>query len=391
MKCPSVYSKGLSRARQQDPDLAEDYVRHTMIGDRLADQVVEDLAASVDFDRIGTVIGEALDRYEDPPPGTPESLRNLLEAASSVPDWYDPQIARLASRAFLRDPEIVLAGLATGAIVEGFSTLISKSFLLRGRIIDNGVRRLKQNNLHLLDQLLPGGQEPGGDGWRLTLRIRLVHAQTRMLIQRSGVWDESVFGLPISTAHVLLGAASFSARLMEHVARLGGGFSAEEREAYVHIWRYSGLILGIPESLLFHDEASALRTFRIATLCEPEVGDESIAMANSIINSIPLVLGVTDPKSRRANVRGYYQISRELIGDELADQFRFPKRRAIPVLPLIRLRYRADRLLKRLTPSWHAMNTLGKFNVILAASDLADLQHSYRLPTAVYDEDSHDW
>ena len=391
MIIPSIYKKGSSKALEQDVELAESYIRHTTVGDPLADRVVEDLSKAFDPGRIQTVLTRALDQFNNPPPGTPESLRNLLAEANSIPDWYDPDIARLASRAFLRNPEIVLAGLATGAIVEGFSTLISKSFLLRGRIIDNGVRRLKQNNLHLLEQLLPGGQEPGGDGWRLTLRIRLVHAQTRMLIRRSGVWDESRFGTPISTAHILLGAVSFSARLMEHVARLGGGFSQEEREAYVHVWRYSGWILGIPEDLLFHDEASALHIFRIATLCEPEVGDDSIAMANSIINSVPVVLGVTEPQIRRAQVRGYYRISRALIGDELADQFRFPKRKKLPVLLLIRLRYRIQRLLMKLTPSWLAPKSLGKFNVILSASDLAALEHSYRLPTALYDEESDEW
>ena len=37
---------------------------------------------------------------------------------------------------------------------------------------------------------MPGGLEPGGDGWKLSLRIRLVHAQSRKLIREtSDEWD----------------------------------------------------------------------------------------------------------------------------------------------------------------------------------------------------------
>ena len=84
---------------------------------------------------------------------------------------------------FLLNSDQFLAGFAAGAIVEGFATRISKSFAITGRMIDDGVRRLKQNLRHLLDIFLPRGVEPSGDGWKLTLRIRLVHAKVRAPVQ----------------------------------------------------------------------------------------------------------------------------------------------------------------------------------------------------------------
>ena len=346
---------------------------------------------TVDPEQVHTVIGAALDHHDNLPKSIPESLRDLIVQASFIPDWFDRGFAMVATRAFLRNPEIVLACLATGAIVEGFSTLISKSFRIRGRMIENGIRRLKQNNLHLLELFLPGGLEPGSDGWKLTLRIRLVHAQTRRLIRDSAEWDEATYGTPISAAHILLGAATFSGHLMQHVERLGGNFTAEEREAYVHIWRYAGLVMGIPDSIMFHDEASSCRVFEIGTLCEPAPDDDSIIMANSIINSTPIVLGITEPKARRAKAREFYRISRELIGDAKADQFKFPPRRRIPILPFIRLRYRLQVVMKTLFRSWVNRHDLGNFKIILESSDLGVLQHSYRLPTEFDDEHSRPW
>jgi len=278
-----------------------------------------------------------------------------------------------------------------GAIVEGFSTLISKSFRIRGRIIENGVRRLKQNTLQLTEQFLPGGLEPGGDAWKLNLRIRLVHAQARMLISQSDEWDPSEVGMPLSAAHMLLGAASFSGRLMQHVARLGGDFTREEQEAYVHVWRYTGMVMGIPESIMFRDLSSAVQAFQIAAMCEPPPDDDAVIMANSIINSAPLLLGFKEVEERKKMAALIYQVSRELIGNDLADSFTFPKSRFVKRVPSLFLRNRALKAVEKLFPSLLAHRPLNRFNGLLDVSDLGELQHSYALPTALHDEDSRHW
>ena len=130
---------------------------------------------------------------------------------------------------------------------------------------------------------------------------------------------------------------------MEHVASLGGDFTQEEREAYVHVWRYSGLLMGIPEEVLFHDEASALRMFDVGRMCEPPPGLDAIIMANSLINSAPMVIGITEPVQRQKLADFAYRISRGLIGDEIADAFRFPRGKRL-TLPVYRLRNRLERL-----------------------------------------------
>ena len=391
MTIPSCYATGYEAVRARDAAFAEAYMHHTILGDPAADAVVDEFAAIGREEQWHKIIRGALLNHGDPPEGTPESLRHLVAQADVLPDWYDPDFAMLATRAFIRNAEVVLAALSAGAIVEGFSTLISKSFRIRGRIMLNGVRRLKQNLLQLIEQYLPGGVLPGGDAWRLNLRIRLVHAQARKLVRLSREWDEPTHGLPLSAAHMLLGAAAFSGRLMQHVAALGGDFSAEEREAYVHVWRYSALTMGIPPAIAFHDEASAIHAFEMGTLCEPPPDDDGIIMANSIINSTPLLLGFVTPAARRREASRFYQMSRELIGDPLADALRYPKRRGIPLLPLLRAKHRFERFSARMLPGWRGVHGLRSFELLMKVSNLDKLEHSYSLPTHLYDEDSRAW
>ena len=388
---PSSYADGYQAARAIDREFADRYIRHTLVGDPVADEVVAELAERRSSAEVHATIARTLQNHEDLPKDIPECLRGFMAELPDPPEWFDMDLYRAATRGFFRNSDMVLGALVGGAIIEGFSTLISKSFRVRGRILDNGVRRLKQNLLQLLEQYMPGGILPGGDGWRLSIRIRLVHAASRRLLTEAGEWDEPAHGRPLSAAHMLLGAAAFSARLMQHVQTLGGDFSAEEREGYVHVWRYTGSLLGIPEAIMFRDFASSIHAFRLGRICEPPPDDDAIIMANSIVNSAPIVLGIREPKARRAMAAYMYQVSRELIGDDLADRLRYPDSRLLRELPFLRIKNVGERMLSKFIPSWGARRSRARFSQMFEASDLGQHEHSYSLPTSVFDEDSRTW
>ena len=176
----------------------------------------------------------------------------------------------------------------------------------------------------------------------------------------------------------------FSGRLMHHVAALGGDFSTKEREAYLHAWRYAGLILWIPESIMFHDEASCIRTFEIASICEPPPDEDGIIMANSIINSAPIVLGYKDPSKRGPLAKYIDQVSRDLIGDELADELMFPPAKRIRKLWSLRLKNRMIKRFMQFFPRSYGHYTMALFKNRLDVSDMGNYkQHSYRLPTSI--------
>ena len=389
---PSALRSGYEVARVEDPSYADLYARHFTEGDPLADSAVAELA-EIAGSGAGThrIIGRALRDPYNMPSDTPALLRRLVEECSVVPDWFDPELAQAGCRAFHRNTEIVLGALSVGAIVEGFSTLISKSFRIRGRIFLNGVRRLKQNILQLMEQYIPGGILPGGDGWRLTLRVRLVHAQARKLLQQAPEWELETYGLPVSTAHMLLAAATFSGRLCQHSLALGARISDEECEGYVHVWRLTGLYQGIPESLLFRDWKDSLRVFALAYKCEPEPDTDAIIMANSIINSAPLLAGINEGPERRKTAQQFYQLSRELIGDELADKFRFPPGKRLARLPVVRLKQRVNDSARDWLPYLRRRYAVKYFNALTSVLDVDGVEHSYELPSAVYDEDSEEW
>ena len=84
-------------------------------------------------------------------------------------------------------------------------------------------------------------------------------------------WDVDAWGTPLSAAHVGMAAADFSARMLMHSERMGAAFSREERDGFMHVWRYSAHLMGIPETILFKSEEDALKLYDIGIMCEPPI------------------------------------------------------------------------------------------------------------------------
>ncbi len=384
---PTDYRINAERALSYDPVSASNYLRHTLIGDPELDTLMKDMS-SVPGDQVARFLQAGMNEDEDTLRSAPEALRDFFLSSRTDPPWLDREAFIPGIRAFHRDSGMILAGFVTGVLVDGFTTYIAKSFVLTGRIFDRGIRRLQQNNRHFLEVFFPGGLERQGDGWKLSVRIRFIQAQLRNLIGAADDWDTEAWGLPISAAHTGYAASCFSARTIRHAEALGVRFTQEERDSIMAIWRYTAWLMGIPESILFTDETEALHLHKVASMCEPPISDESIIMANALINSAPLVAGVTEPDQRSAMAeKQIFPLSRALIGDEMADQLRFPKSKTHAVLFQFKWLQRWQRMMAKINRRLES----DSFSQLLAISAYDDAGISYKVPDHKYSERSSQW
>ena len=390
MRVPSIYAEGYQKARLIDPALVDRYAAHMWVGDPLADAAMQDVASLGGKEAV-RLIGGAIELEEEVLQNAPQSLQSLIHAASKVPGWYDRTVAQRGCRAFLKNSDQVLAAFVAGAIVEGFATMISKSFAITGRLLDDGVRRLKQNIRHLLDIFLPGGVEPSGDGWKLTLRIRMVHARMRWLFRDAEEWDHDAWGVPISAAHLALASAAFSARMIQFAEMLGAELDDEDRAGIMGVWRYTLHVMGVPETIQFRDQAEGLHLLRLAGMCEPPPDYDAVALAHCIVNSAPVVVGIRNPQGRKEAAHYIYRVSRELIGESTADALRFPPRRSLALLPWLRTKSHLQRAMGRMIPAWGKGRDRKSFKHVLELADLGEERFVYDLPDDVQSDRSTRW
>ena len=343
---PSAYIDGYPTGRRYDRALADNYIRHTTVGDPPLDPVMEELADLPTQD-LHRFIKAGIDEEEDVMRSAPSALRDFFDNLEDPP-WFEYESFRPGMRAFHSNTTNILVAFVTGVLIEGFATMIAKSFATTGRVLNRSTarRRLMQNNRHLLELFFPGGLRRDGDGWKLSMRLRFVHAKVRHLLANSDEWNTEAWGIPLSAAHLGFAITVFSMRLMQHSVAVGATLKQEEKDSIIRIWRYAGHVMGVPESILFTDEAHAREIFKIALMCEPEPDHDSATMANALVEAIPLTAGIEDPDEQRDVKALAYRLSRSLIGNRLADQLRFPKTNTFGVLLLYRLKQRLQQLLK---------------------------------------------
>ena len=385
---PSVYAAGYEKARALDPDRADAYIKYTMIGDPLADAAAESLA---EFDQVRThhLIRAGMERDEVGLREAPEALRAFFAAIDTPPPFFDPAKTCAGSRAFHKYSDAFFVGLVLDAVITGFTTAVSKAFFMTGRTLNN-LRRVKQNTRHLVEITMPGGLDRLGDGWKLSVRIRLVHAQVRRLLLESNQWDVAADGVPLHAAHMALAATGFSAVNLRAVDKLGIHLTDEERESFMHIWRYAAWLIGVPEEILFDSEDDAIALKDIAYQCEPRPKKESIALAHGNISIIPELVGIEEPAKQKRLTDFLFRTSRALMGDELADALQYPKHTTFWVMPFIRMQRRLGILRTKIVPgamSHAATNFIG----LMQRSVYDDVGISYRMPDAAREEKSNAW
>lgn len=386
---PSAYEPQYERASRLNPELAAQYIRHTVLDDPFADKVVAELGP-FGISEANRFIRAGMNRDGKTLRTAPRAVRDFFEVLEIPPPWWDPEAGRPGIRAFHDYSDVFIPAFFV-ATVQNAATLIAKGFYATGRVNSSfGPRRIRQNTRHFIEIMLPGALDRGGEGWRLSVRIRLVHAQIRHLIRASGRWDESVFGAPLSSAHMGVASANFSATMLKQATRLGAVMNRATRDSFMQIWRYASWLIGTPESLLFEgEEQKTHELYRIARACEPQPGMESAVIARALFEALPKIAGKTDPEEAKAMRDQAYRVTRALIGDEMADQLQLPKFRSRAILPIMRNTRRLTRVHHRLVPSVAAAWRSSAFAFLLDSALLDDL--SYRLPDHLDAEKATPW
>ena len=389
IKIPTAYKAGYEKAAALNPDLAAKYMEYTVVDDPVADAVIEALAP-FQHREVERFINAGMERDAKTLAEAPRLLRDLFEALEPPPAWFDRDAVLPGRQAFHDYSDLFIPAFFV-ATVQNATTLISKAFYATGRVVSGfAPRRIKQNTRHFIEIMLPGALQRYGDGWKLSVRIRLVHAQVRRLIRASGNWDESVYGVPLSQAHMALASANFSATMLRHATSLGAVMNARVRNDFMQIWRYASWLIGSPEELLFEgDENKTNELSRIAHICEPPPGEESRVIANALVQALPVIAGKQDPEDARKMVEHSYRVSRALIGHELADQLDFPRQPTRGLLPWMRWQRRAHAFSHRISPRIANKWRGEKFVFLLDASKLDDL--SYRFPDRLKADQSTPW
>jgi len=254
-------------------------------------------------------------------PQPPESFRALFASLERIPVWVDwPTIDRGGELLLRAGPlgglVLALKSLALGYTSPGGN----KPLVFSGRLQEQAARRLNETARFVQATITPGAMRPRGEGWQITLKVRLIHAHVRRMILKTGRWDADVWGAPANQHDHAGTSLLFSVIVVQGLRQLGMRIAAEDSEAYMQLWRWSGWLMGIDPELLVGSEAEALRLGEIIRATQGRPDEDSRKLMQALLGA-PLREAKT--RSEKANARRLVSFSsgmcRELLGDETAD------------------------------------------------------------------------
>ncbi len=285
--------------------------------DPLADAVIHDVAP----EHMSTVLRQSADRV-----GGPTSVRALLDTLRTRPSWYNEARIRRGGTLLFKAAAWGGLVLAVKSLVEGYaSPQGNKPLVFSGRLETATNRRLQETTRFVHAVATPGGMAPGGEGFDITLRVRLIHARVRQLVESSGRWRSDLWGVPINQHDMLGTIFLFSTVFIDGVRNLGVAVNDDEAEEYYQLWRWAGWVIGVEESLLPASYAEALEMTHWIEKTRGAPDDDSRSLTRALLLG-PFRDARTrfEKRLRDAHFASASAFCRRLVGQELADALDLP-------------------------------------------------------------------
>lgn len=288
--------------------------------DALADAVIDWMvktgpAAQAIFD---SALDRGLGSVEQPP----EALRALFDVIERVPAWVDfPTLSR-GGEVLLRAG--ILGGFVLGArsIIYGYTSPGgNKPLVFSGRLREQAARRLHETSRFVEAVCQREGMRRFSDGFKITIKVRIMHAMVRRMILQSGRWHSQEWGLPINQHDMAGTTLLFSVVLLDGLRSLGCAISADDSDDYMHLWRYTSWLIGVDEELLPANEAEGRRLGLVIKTTQGVPDEDARELTRALLDA-PL----TEARTRFEKARAIFisqlgrGLCRGLMGDEIADQ-----------------------------------------------------------------------
>jgi hypothetical protein len=325
---------------------AEQYRDYLLRTDPLADAAVAALA-ELPGGQGQRLLDRALNLGIDAVPQAPPALVNLFAQLDEVPFWVDYEQLDLGGAVFLRSGLFGVLTVGLASLPLSYSSPAgNKPLAFSGQLINRAARRLGETARFVYLTSQPGALRRFGEGFKATIKVRLIHAQVRRLLKQSGRWDADQWGEPINQAYMAATNLILSVVLLDGMQSFGLRCTQTEREALVQLWRYSGYLSGVAPELLCATENEARRLLKMVLDLDGAPDGDSRALINAL-----MMIGQTSG-FKRADwlTQVCYGISYALIGDERASSLGYPSTWHRWLVPALRPFISALDLVRSLMP-----------------------------------------
>ncbi|MDI3330556.1 MAG: oxygenase MpaB family protein [Micrococcus sp.] len=355
---PAARPSYASVAGRVGPDRAELVHEALLTGDRLADDLVEEMhrrGMAFVHRQFARAAAEGIEAVPDAGP----ALRALFRQVEATPGFVGDDLLDRGSTAFFTTATTVHTfSLTAGSLLRVYSApSIALVLAGTGRLMDGAARRIHETGRWLYAAMESGAMRRGRAGYVATLQVRMMHAHMRRLARERG-FDETVHGVAINQVDLARTWLDFTVTSLTAEERLGFDLTtAEQRDLYLY-WQYIAHVLGVDRRLLAdvggHDDAR--RAYELLQAVTGDPVDASVDLARATLDAIAELLLAETGYPRWVSMPVLLALSRSAQGPQLADRLGLRRARVAELLlpVIVRVVRRQRRSRRRAPRAWAA-------------------------------------
>ncbi|WP_339541735.1 MULTISPECIES: oxygenase MpaB family protein [unclassified Pseudomonas] len=218
----------------------------------------------------------------------PEELEQIWQQVSAPPPWVDWKRIENGAKIYRRFG-------VEGHRYQGISSLdmyrvlsIARTLMSTGQYADDTAYKRFLLTCNFWTQISePNGMKIFNEGWKVTLRVRLLHTLIRRAVFGSPRWEHEQFGMPINQSGMLTAPLISSVMMCKSLQILGYKVTDEEVEDVIHLWQYVAYIMGYQQENVFpSDIKGAVQAMHDSLLLNPPSEDpDCIRLGRSFLDS----------------------------------------------------------------------------------------------------------
>lgn len=260
------------------------------------------------------------------PPEAPQELQTLMQSVSKDPAWLDRRLLDIGARLSQRSGMLGEYVLSCVSLMGGYrSAAANKPIAFTGQLEYMAPRRLAETAKFGYDVTRTGAMAIGAAGFQSAIKVRMMHAHVRLMLDKSPKWRHAEWGLPINQADLIATNVLFSAVYLGGLRVLGLQISDEESRGVMHLWRYIGWLMGVDEELLPDNEEDGTRMAWLAGVTQPPADADSRMLGQALMQ-VPLARaeGPVAKATAWLEMQLRSGFSRIVLGDPAGDDLGLP-------------------------------------------------------------------
>lgn len=279
--------KAVGRVRvvdeQQMTLIGERFMEKDELGAELARAMRSRGADKVTMAQFHQALAHGVESVKDAPP----ALRSFFGVVDVVPDWVDFDLVNEGARAYRRFGKSAADVLLQLSLLGGYRFGGPTDLLVAtgGLTGDTTRRRLGETQKWGVAVSEHDAMRRGGEGFQLTVHVRLMHALVNHRFEGGGRWDSATWGLPINQSDQAATLGLFNGALLIGARSLGVRVTPEDSRAVMHLWKYVGWLIGVNDDWLFDTEREQHAFNYHVLLAQGHVTEAGPQLANGILDA----------------------------------------------------------------------------------------------------------